>query len=237
MDQPPPQDTVSEMIARTTGAMAAAGPGDLEPWIFARCWMAASRFEYHGHDAGDLACALADFDTLPADFPSRPKLATLLAAMQMRVAMSTDDSEAYAKVEHLAAVANADPHPMPFWPPTYANMRITMLLRDAAELAPDFDPRAALAEIERHVALLGEDGPHQAGVTMARLALSRLIAACERSQASPRPPDQPDQSDQPGRPDRSPDRRAARPAVLPETKRPLPANRDSTARWSTSESR
>jgi hypothetical protein len=228
MNQPQPQDTVSELIARTTGAMAAAGPGELAPWIFARCWMAAARFEYHGHDAGDLERALADFDTVPADFPSRPKLATLLAAMQMRVAMETDDSEAYAKVERLAAVANTDPQPMPFWPPAYANMRITTLLRDALKLAPDFDPRAALAEIERHAALLGEDGPHGTGIKLARLALSRLITAYERAQTLPRPPD---------RPGRSPDRPAPRPAAAPEARRPLPTRRDSTARWSTSESR
>ena len=112
------QDSAAVAILYTDGVIAQPGADDRAPWRFVRCWLSLSRF--HGfRDAADLARAVADFDALPAAFPARAKLASLLASAHLRNA-ALREPRRLAAARRLTEVAQRDPRPLPGWSATRA---------------------------------------------------------------------------------------------------------------------
>lgn len=168
-------DLLTAVIDRTTAAIDLAGAEDGGSWLFARCWMRATRFEDHGRDAGDLACALADFAALPPETPGRAKLAAVLVVAQIR-ASRLDTADRAAAVADLAEVADADPRPLPDWPLAYATVRSMALVHRAMHGSPGFSPHAALGEIQRYAGTVGTRQPYATMIESARLAVGHLVA-------------------------------------------------------------
>ncbi|RSM64709.1 hypothetical protein DMB66_18860 [Actinoplanes sp. ATCC 53533] len=156
------------MIDRTSAAIVQVGASDDAAWRFARCWMLATRFGQDRADA-DLAAALADFDELPADFPGRPKLASILVTSMIQAQQSSDPRAAA-----LTAVANEDPRPLGEWPATAAAVRARSLLEASMHGGPGFNVRAAIQELEGLAATAAGVRPQQDLVETARVGLTML---------------------------------------------------------------
>lgn len=186
MDQPSPMSSATlaaalgAVIDRTSASMAKAGVGATEvaPWLFTRCLLFALRYENGGRAPADFAHALADFDALPEDFPSRAKLAALLVTAQLPEAVK-GRGEDFARGLALAEVAGEDGDPLPGWPQTYAVLRAHSLVIAAMSRAPGFQPQAALAEVERYAQLVGGEPSHAQLIEVSRLALGYLVAVLD----------------------------------------------------------
>ncbi|QQM41516.1 CHAT domain-containing protein [Streptomyces liliifuscus] len=167
-------DALATVIARTTRAIESVGADDRAPWLFARCWMRASRYEEIGRDPADIDSALADFGTLPADLPGRAKLASVLATALLRSG-GLMGSVRMPRAMTLADIADTDPSPLPDWPTTSAALRAADLLVAWQENRPGFSPRAALQELERYARIVGDTQPHATLVDTARMGLQHLV--------------------------------------------------------------
>jgi hypothetical protein len=186
MDQPSLMSTatlaaaLSAVIDRTSASMVRAGIGAAEaaPWLFTRCVLFTLRYENGGREPADFGHALADFDALPGDFPSRAKLAAILVTAQLPEAVK-GRGEDFARSLALAEVADGDRDPLPGWPQTYAVLRAHSLVIAAMSRAPGFQSRAALAEVERYAQLVGGQAPHAQMIEVSRLALGYLVAVLD----------------------------------------------------------
>src|SRR2546430_8063654 len=178
MTQVPAPDPLRAAIDLTAAALALVTPEERASWLFARCWMLATRFEPHGRDRADLAEALRDFDALPPSIPGRAKLAAVLVVAQLRAGVLRESDE----IQHAAAlveIADTDATPLPDWPMAAAAMRALALVNAGKEGEPGFNLRAALVEVERLAVVVGDTKPYVTMVDMARLGLSQLRAAAE----------------------------------------------------------
>lgn len=167
-------DALATVIARTTQAIDSVGAADSAPWLFARCWMRASRYEEIVRDPADIDSALADFDTLPTDLPGRAKLASVLATALLRSG-ALIGSVRMPRAMALVDIADTDPSPLPDWPIASAALRAADLLVARQENRPGFSPRAALQELERYTRIVGDNQPHATLVDMARRGLQHLV--------------------------------------------------------------
>lgn len=179
MEQSPHPNPVSAIIGATSSMLAAAGPEQQAPWLFTRSWLAALQYESFGRDVRHLDQAQNDFDQLPADFPSRSKLAMMLAGMRIREGLEHPPFQDRQRTAALAEVANTDPHPVPGWSTAYSSFRVLSLMADNSESVPGFNPRAALAEVEEHAAVLGQNEAYSPMIAMARMQLGQKISAME----------------------------------------------------------
>ncbi|MFF7971571.1 CHAT domain-containing protein [Streptomyces sp. NPDC007905] len=175
-----PTNELGTVIARTTQAIQVVGEDDRVPWLFARCWMHAIRYEALGWSPTDIDSALADFDALPAQLPGRAKLASVLATSLLRSGTLLG-SPRMARAVALADVADTDLSPLPDWPVTSAALRAGDLLVAWQESRPGFRPRAALRDLERYAEIVGDTQPHLTLVRAARLGLRHLVAQEDRS--------------------------------------------------------
>jgi CHAT domain-containing protein len=157
---------LKEMLDRTSAAIVQVGAPDDAGWRFARCWMHAIRYE-QTRAAGDLSAALADFDELTADFPGRPKMASMLVTSMIRAQLAGDP-----RAVALTAVANEDPRPLREWPATAAAVRARSLLESTMHSTPGFNVRAAIHELEGLAATAAGVRPQQDLVEIARVGLT-----------------------------------------------------------------
>lgn len=118
----PPADALSQSIDCTFDVARGAATGEVWPWLFARCWMFADRFEHHGRAPMDLAAALTGFARLPADAPGRARLAAVLITAQVRTG-ALRAPEHVERAAELVVNADADPGPLPGWPGDRATVR------------------------------------------------------------------------------------------------------------------
>ena len=170
-----PTDELGIVIARTSQAIQVVGADDRAPWLFARCWIRAGRYEALGWDAADIDSALADFDALPASFQGRAKLASVMASALLK-SNTLAGSPRMAKAMALADIADTDPSPLPDWPVNSAALRACDLLVAWQENRPGFRPRAALKELDRYASIVGDAQPQATMVRAARLGLGHLAA-------------------------------------------------------------
>ncbi|MFJ4201982.1 CHAT domain-containing protein [Streptomyces sviceus] len=167
-------DALAMVIARTTQAIEMAGPHDRVPWLFARCWMRASRYEAIVKDPTDIDGALDDFDDLPVDLPGRAKLAAVLATALIRSGELLGSTR-MPRAMVLVDIADADASPLPDWPVTSAALRAVDLLVAWQENRPGYRPRAALQELERYARIVGDTQPHATLIDAARRGLQHLV--------------------------------------------------------------
>ncbi|WP_416960637.1 CHAT domain-containing protein [Streptomyces sp. Agncl-13] len=167
-------DALATVIARTTQAIEMAGTDDRVPWLFARCWMRASRFEEFGRNPVDIDGALDDFDGLPADWPGRAKLASVLATALVRSG-TLIGSVRMPRAMVLVDIADTDPSPLPDWKATSAALRAMDLLVAWQENRPGYSPRAALQEVERYARIVDGTQPQATMVDSARRGLQHLV--------------------------------------------------------------
>ncbi|MGW2888510.1 CHAT domain-containing protein [Streptomyces griseoruber] len=175
-----PTDELSTVISRTGQALHVVGADDRAPWLFARCWMRACRYEAFGRDPADIDSALADFDALPRDFPGRAKLASVLVTSLVR-SKTLLGSPRLTKAMALTDTADTDPSPLPDWPATSAALRANELLVAWQENRPGFSAHAALKDLERYAEIVGDTQPQATMVRSARLGLRHLDAAGKRN--------------------------------------------------------
>ncbi|MEN8656215.1 CHAT domain-containing protein [Streptomyces sp. 21So2-11] len=168
-------DALATVIARTTQAIESVGADDRAPWLFARCWMRASRYEEIGRDLVDIDGALDDFDALPADLPGRAKLASVLATALLRSGTLVG-SVRMPRAMVLVDIADTDPSPLPDWPVASAALRAADLLVAWQQDRPGFSSRAALQELEGYARIVGATQPHATLVDSARMGLRHLVA-------------------------------------------------------------
>lgn len=178
MSRIPHADALAAVIERTARAFALVDADERASWVFARCWMLASRYEEHGWAPADIDAAIADFETLPGTLPGRAKLAAMMATALLRSG-SLVGSERMGRAISLADVADADPAPLRDWPVTSATLRAADLLAAGQEGRPGFNPRTASADVERYALIVGDTEPHTKMIEMARLGLRHLIGQAE----------------------------------------------------------
>jgi hypothetical protein len=166
-------DALSGTIERTSDALDTVGAAERAPWLFVRCWMLTTRFEEYGGGVADVDGALADFAALPAGFAGRAKLAAVLVVAQLRAGLLRE-RERLERAVALAAIADADPEPLPEWPSSSAVVRALSLMVAGLDGAAGFRVRPALAEVERLAAVVGDLRPHVTMIEMARLTLTHL---------------------------------------------------------------
>ena len=154
----------------TSVTIAQVGTPDDAGWLFARGWMYLTRYDQHGRAPGDLSAALADFDALPAAFPSRAKLASVLVTVMIRTQQLRDPG-GLARTVALTAVANEDPRPLAEWPATAAAVRARSLMESARYGDPDFNIRSAVRELDELAAVAAGTRPQQDMVESARIGL------------------------------------------------------------------
>ncbi|MGA5446163.1 CHAT domain-containing protein [Streptomyces umbrinus] len=171
-------DALAMVIARTTQAIETVGADDRAPWLFARCWIRASRFEEIAKDPADIDGALADFDGLPVNLPGRAKLASVLAIALLKSG-ALIGSVRMPRAMTLVDIADTDPSPLPDWPIASAALRAADLLVAWQDNRPGFTPRAALRELERYTRIVGDNQPHATLVDMARRGLQHLVTQDE----------------------------------------------------------
>ncbi|WP_454343575.1 hypothetical protein [Streptomyces canus] len=167
-------DALAMVIARTTQAIETAGPHDRVPWLFARCWMRATRYETIAKNPVDIDAALDDFDDLPADLPGRAKLAAVLATALIRSGELVGSAR-MPRAMALVDIADTDPSPLADWPATSAALRAMDLLLAWQQNRPGFSPRAALRELERYTRIVGDTQPQATMVDAARRGLQHLV--------------------------------------------------------------
>ncbi|MGK3937073.1 CHAT domain-containing protein [Streptomyces caeruleatus] len=167
-------DALAMVIARTTQAIETAGPHDRAPWLFARCWMRATRYETITKNPVDIDAALDDFDDLPADLPGRAKLAAVLATALIRSGELVGSAR-MPRAMALVDIADTDPSPLADWPATSAALRAMDLLLAWQQNRPGFSPRAALRELERYTRIVGDTQPQATMVDAARRGLQHLV--------------------------------------------------------------
>ena len=140
------QDSVTVALLFTDGVITQPGPDDRAPWRFARCCLSLGRF-YGFRDAADLVRAVSDFDALPAEFPARAKLASLLVSAHLQAA-TLREPRRLAVARRLAEIARQDPQPLPAWSATHAAL--------AARRLPPARAQRRSARLDR----LGAGRPH-----------------------------------------------------------------------------
>ncbi|MFI5916097.1 CHAT domain-containing protein [Dactylosporangium sp. NPDC051541] len=161
-------DPLEAAIARTGEAIRLEGAAARWPWHFARSWLLATRVSDHGGSPAELDAAVADFHQLPVDAPGRPKLAAVLVAtMLQRALVGADARQAIA----LAAVADTDPEPLPNWAKAAATVRTMHVMRRVQPGARQMDLGAALDEIDRCAAVVGDEEPYAHTIALARSAV------------------------------------------------------------------
>lgn len=178
-------DALATVIARTTQAIESVGADDRAPWLFARCWMRASRYEVIGKDPADIDSALADFDALPAELPGRAKLASVLVTALLRSG-TLMGSVRMSRAMLLTDIADTDPAPLADWPVTSAALRASDLLVAWQEDRPGFSPRAALRELEGYARIVGDAQPQAMLVDSARRGLQHLVTQGDMSPSGAR---------------------------------------------------
>ncbi|WP_051735598.1 CHAT domain-containing protein [Streptomyces sp. NRRL B-3229] len=167
-------DALAMVIARTTQAIEMAGPHDSVSWVFARCWMRATRYETITKNPVDIDAALDDIDDLPADLPGRAKLAAVLATALVRSGELVGSAR-MPRAMGLVDIADTDPSPLADWPATSAALRAMDLLLAWQQNRPGFSPRAALRELERYTRIVGDTQPQATMVDAARRGLQHLV--------------------------------------------------------------
>ncbi|WP_406166936.1 CHAT domain-containing protein [Streptomyces sp. NBC_00996] len=171
-------DALAMVIARTTQAIELVGPNDRVPWLFARCWMRASRYEAIVRDPADIDGALDDFDDLPVDLPGRAKLAAVLATALIRSGALLGSAR-MPRAMVLVDIAETDSSPLPDWKVTSAALRAADLLVAWQENRPGYSPRAALQELEGYARIVGDTQPHATLIDSARRGLQHLITQAD----------------------------------------------------------
>ncbi|MEU0880541.1 CHAT domain-containing protein [Lentzea sp. NPDC005914] len=164
----------SFVIELTSAAITQFGPPDDAAWRFARCWLAAARFEHGETDMRDVELAFSDLLALPDGFPGREKLAAVVVTSAFRK-QALRDTARLRTAAKLRLIADSDPAPPPAWVPVSASVRCLELQVAAMNGEPGFDLDEAYAEVRRLAAVVGEEEPQSTIVDMAKMALRHLI--------------------------------------------------------------
>ncbi|MFF4021007.1 CHAT domain-containing protein [Streptomyces sp. NPDC001843] len=173
MTDVPGTDPLEALVTRTAQAVEALPPEERIPWVFARCWIHACRYESLSRDA-DIDQALADFQALPFELPGRAKLAAVLAAAMLKSGRLLGSPRLSWAVA-LADVADTDPAPLQDWPVLSAALHAADLLKAAEESRRGFDSRAAAQKLEEFAGVVGDAQPYADLVRTAQLAVQHLL--------------------------------------------------------------